>query len=151
MVINCLIGIGLMPFVRNFTHLGGIVYSSLCSPSTMECLSTDFLGIAMTFWNLLRNVLIRFSGLILNVVLIIITTGVPVEFNAGTRLCPSCWYILCVPFPPWAGKDNNWWYCNGCLGVTAGAKLDASRYNLLLTICGGLDGNDGSEEDDVTI
>ena len=132
-VINCLVG--LTPFVDNFTHLGGMVYGFLCGLSTMERLSTDFFGIATTFWTRLRNVFIRFSGLILSVVLIMITTGVLVDFDAGTSPCPSCRYVSCVPFPPWAGEDNKWWYCDDCSRVTADAKLDSSGYYSLSMSC----------------
>ncbi|MBV5345549.1 MAG: hypothetical protein JZU63_08495, partial [Rhodoferax sp.] len=77
----------------------------------------------------------RFSGLILSVVLIMITTGVLVDFDAGTSPCPSCRYVSCVPFPPWAGEDNKWWYCDDCSMVTADAKLDSSGYYSLSMTC----------------
>jgi len=132
-VINCLVG--LTPFVDNFTHLGGMVYGFLCGLSTIERLSTDFFGIATTFWTRLRNVLIRFSGLILSVVLIMITTAVLVENDAGASPCSSCRYVSCVPFPPWAGEDNKWWYCDDCSRITADAKLDdtSGYYSLSMT------------------
>ncbi|KAL3807618.1 hypothetical protein ACHAXA_008628 [Cyclostephanos tholiformis] len=132
-VINCLIG--LTPFVDNFTHLGGMVYGFLCGLSTMERLSTDFFGIATTFWTRLRNILIRFSGLILSVVLIMITTGVLVDLDVGKSPCPGCRYVSCVPFPPWAGEDNKWWYCDDCSKVTADAILDSSGYYSLSMTC----------------
>mmetsp|Transcript_24179 Transcript_24179/g.46303 ORF Transcript_24179/g.46303 Transcript_24179/m.46303 type:complete len:203 (-) Transcript_24179:707-1315(-) len=132
-VINCLIG--LTPFVDNFTHLGGMVYGLLCGLSTIERLSTDFFGIATTFWTRLRNLLIRFSGLILSVVLIMITTALLVENDAGKSPCSSCRYVSCVPFPPWAGEDNKWWYCDDCSRITADAKLDASGYYSLSMTC----------------
>jgi hypothetical protein len=132
-VINCLIG--LTPFVDNFTHLGGMVYGFLCGLSTMERLSTDFFGIAMTFWTRLRNVLIRFSGLILSVVLIMITTGVLVDLDSGKSPCPSCRYVSCVPFPPWAGEDNKWWHCDDCSKVTADAILDSNGFYSLSMTC----------------
>lgn len=103
-VINCLVG--LTPFVDNFTHLGGMVYGFLCGLSTIERLSTDFFGIATSFWTKLRNILLRFSGLIISVVLIMITTAVLVDTDVGKSPCPSCRYVSCVPFPPWAGEDN---------------------------------------------
>jgi hypothetical protein len=64
-----------------------------------------------------------------------ITTGVLVDFDAGTSPCPSCRYVSCVPFPPWAGEDNKWWYCDDCSMVTADAKLDSSGYYSLSMTC----------------
>ena len=132
-VINCLVG--LTPFVDNFTHLGGMVYGFLCGLSTIERLSTDFFGIATTFWGRVRNVLIRFSGLIVSVILILITTAVLVNNDDGKSPCPNCRYLSCVPFPPWAGEDDKWWYCDDCSMVTADAILDSSGYYSLSMSC----------------
>ncbi|KAL9179853.1 hypothetical protein ACHAXT_007823 [Thalassiosira profunda] len=132
-VINCLVG--LTPFVDNFTHLGGMVYGFLCGLSTIERLSTDFFGIATTFWTRLRNVFVRFSGLIISVVLILITTAVLVDMDSGVSPCSNCRYVSCVPFPPWAGEDNKWWYCDDCSRITADAKLDSSGYYSLSMTC----------------
>ena len=133
-VINCLIG--LTPFVDNFTHLGGMVYGFLCGLSTMERLSTGFFGVPTTTWGRVRDVLIRFSGLIISVVLIMITTAVLVDMDVnGPSPCPSCRYLSCVPFPPWAREDKKWWYCDDCSQVTADAKLDPSGYYSLSMTC----------------
>lgn len=133
-VINCLIG--LTPFVDNFTHLGGMIYGFLCGLSTMERLSTGFFGVPTTAWGRARDILIRFSGLIISVVLIMITTSVLADFDAnGPSPCPKCRYVSCVPFPPWAGEENKWWYCDDCSQVTADAKLDSSGYYSLSMTC----------------
>ncbi|KAL7502917.1 hypothetical protein ACHAXN_000788 [Cyclotella atomus] len=131
-VINCLVG--LTPFVDNFTHLGGMIYGFLCGLSTIERLSTDFFGIATTTFAKVRNLIVRFSGLCLSVILIMVTTAVLVESDGVSSPCSGCRYVSCVPFPPWAGEDNKWWYCDDCSRVTADAKLDSSGYyNLSLT------------------
>ena len=132
-IINSLVG--LTPFVDNFTHLGGMVYGFLCGLSTIKRLSTDFFGIATSFWGKLRNILIRFSGLIISVVLIMITTAVLVDNDGGSSPCTSCRYVSCVPFPPWAAEDNKWWYCDDCSRITADAKLDPSGYYSLSMTC----------------
>ncbi|KAL7469309.1 hypothetical protein ACHAXS_009575 [Conticribra weissflogii] len=132
-IINCLVG--LTPFVDNFTHLGGMIYGFLCGLSTIERLSTDFFGIATSFWSKLRNIFIRFAGLILSVVLIMVTTAVLVDSDGFASPCSSCRYVSCVPFPPWAGEDNKWWYCDDCSRVTADAKLDSSGYYSLSLTC----------------
>ncbi|KAL7517394.1 hypothetical protein ACHAWX_002319 [Stephanocyclus meneghinianus] len=132
-VLNCLVG--LTPFVDNFTHLGGMIYGFLCGLSTIERLSTDFFGIATSALTRIRNLFVRFSGLILSVVLIMVTTAVLVESDGGASPCSSCRYVSCVPFPPWAGEDAKWWYCDDCSRVTADAKLDSSGYYSLALTC----------------
>ncbi|KAL3799010.1 hypothetical protein HJC23_005149 [Cyclotella cryptica] len=132
-VINCLVG--LTPFVDNFTHLGGMVYGFLCGLSTIERLSTDFFGIATSTLSRIRNLFVRFSGLLLSVVLIMVTTALLVESDGGASPCSSCRYVSCVPFPPWAGEDAKWWYCDDCSRVTADAKLDSSGYYSLSLTC----------------
>ena len=132
-VINCLVG--LTPFVDNFTHLGGMVYGFLCGLSTIERLSTDFFGIAKSKCERARNVIVRFAGLILSVVLIMITTAVLVDSSGTGSPCINCRYISCVPFPPWANEDNKWWYCDDCARVTADAKLDSRGYYSLAMSC----------------
>jgi len=132
-VINCLVG--LTPFVDNFAHLGGMVYGFLCGLSTIERLSTDFFGIANSKWERARNVIVRFAGLILSVVLIMITTAVLVDSSGTGSPCINCRYISCVAFPPWANEDNKWWYCDDCARVTADAKLDSRGYYSLAMSC----------------
>eukprot|EP00574_Skeletonema_japonicum_P009915 CAMPEP_0201718010 /NCGR_PEP_ID=MMETSP0593-20130828/3609_1 /ASSEMBLY_ACC=CAM_ASM_000672 /TAXON_ID=267983 /ORGANISM="Skeletonema japonicum, Strain CCMP2506" /LENGTH=560 /DNA_ID=CAMNT_0048208189 /DNA_START=251 /DNA_END=1930 /DNA_ORIENTATION=+ len=132
-VINCLVG--LTPFVDNFTHLGGMVYGFLCGLSTIERLSTDFFGIAKSKCEIVRNGIVRFAGLLLSVVLIMITTAVLVDSSGTGSPCINCRYISCVPFPPWANEDNKWWYCDDCARVTADAKLDSKGYYSLAMSC----------------
>lgn len=105
-VINCLVG--LTPFVDNFTHLGGMVYGFMCGLSTIERLPTDFFGIASSCATKFRNIVIRFSGLLLSVVLIMVTTAVLVDSGGGSSPCPGCRYVSCVPFPPWESKWTRW-------------------------------------------
>ena len=38
--------------------------------------------------------------------------------------CKSCMALSCVTFPPWAGEDNKWWYCDDCGAVTADATIN---------------------------
>jgi len=132
-VVNCLVG--LTPFVDNFTHLGGMIYGFLCGLSTIERLSTDFFGVATSRLARIRNLLVRFSGLIISVVLIMVTTALLVESDGVTSPCSGCRYVSCVPFPPWAGEDDKWWYCDDCSRVTADAKLDSSGYYSLSLTC----------------
>jgi hypothetical protein len=107
----------------------------LCGLSTIERLSTDFFGVATSKLSRIRNLLVRFSGLLLSVVLIMVTTALLVESDGGASPCSGCRYVSCVPFPPWAGEDDKWWYCDDCSRVTADAKLDSSGYYSLSLTC----------------
>lgn len=116
-VINCLIG--LTPFVDNFTHLGGMIYGVLCGLSTIEPLAHGFFGLKKfapcSFF-------LRFFGLILSVVGIMVSVAVLVGSDGGSSPCHGCRYVSCVPFPP--GAAEKWWYCDDCEVVSAEANKD---------------------------
>lgn len=115
--LNCVIG--LTPYVDNFTHLGGMVFGFLCGLSTMERLSTDFFGMAQSCFMKTKQVIVRFFGLIVSVIGILIATIILMEGDGQYTPCPSCTWLSCVPFPPWEGTGNKWWYCDDCERVTA--------------------------------
>lgn len=130
-IINCVIG--LTPVVDNFTHLGGFLYGLLCGLSTIEKLAVNFFGLSSgssPFQNA-RNTLLRFMGLIVSVVAIMITTGLLADSDGITSPCHGCRYISCVPFPP---GDDKWWYCDDCDGVQADLFVASSGSGLYTEI-----------------
>jgi len=131
-LINCLIG--LTPFVDNFTHLGGMVYGFLCGLSAIERLPLDFFGKAHSTCSRIRNYSVRFFGLILSVVLIMVSTALLVESDGGSSPCSNCRYVSCVPFPFWAADDRKWWYCDDCDRVKGDVTKDPSGYYDVLTL-----------------
>jgi membrane associated rhomboid family serine protease len=127
-IINCLIG--LTPFVDNFTHLGGMIYGILCGLSTIEPLAQGFFGLRKfapcSFF-------LRFFGLILSVVGIMVSVAVLVGSDGTSNPCHGCRYVSCVPFPP--GAAEKWWHCDDCAVVVAQAhKDDPSNPNLFSTL-----------------
>jgi membrane associated rhomboid family serine protease len=127
-IINCLIG--LTPFVDNFTHLGGMIYGLLCGLSTIEPLAHGFFGLRKfapcSFF-------LRFFGLILSVVGIMVSVAVLVGSDGTSNPCHGCRYVSCVPFPP--GAAEKWWYCDDCAVVSGQAKKDdPSNPNLFSTL-----------------
>jgi membrane associated rhomboid family serine protease len=124
--LNCLIG--LTPFVDNFTHLGGFMYGLCCGLSTIERLAVDFFGLSSGKSSRLRNTLVRFFGLIISVVTIMVTTVLLVQSDGMTSPCHGCRYISCVPFPP--SSDDKWWYCDDCDFVTADLFVAANGSGL---------------------
>ena len=145
-VVNCLVG--LTPFVDNFTHLGGMVYGFLCGLSVIDRLHMDFFGKADGSCARIRNYGVRFFGLILSIVLIMVSTGLLVDSDGGTSPCSGCRYLSCVPMPFWADEDSKWWYCDDCDRVSGDVTRDngTGLYESLLLFC-----PDGEEEVDIDL
>jgi membrane associated rhomboid family serine protease len=117
-IINCLLGF--TPFVDNFTHLGGFLYGFCIAYASLERLASTFFGIRTTKesqWSRLTGMLLRFFGLIVSIIAIMVTTIVLVQSDGVTSPCSGCRYISCVPFPP--NAEEKWWYCDDCDVVTA--------------------------------
>ena len=123
-IINTLIGF--TPFVDNFTHLGGFIYGFFIGFASIERLATGFFGVTPSSlqdggkhrrWSKVKHAIFRYSGLILSVIMIMVTTVILIQSDGVTNPCHGCRYISCVPFPPRA--DDKWWYCDDCDIVTA--------------------------------
>lgn len=91
----------------------------LCGISTMERLSTDFFGIDQTCWSRTKQVVIRFFGLIISIIGIMVAAIILLQGDGETTPCPECTWLSCVPFPPWNAYDDRWWYCDDCGRMTA--------------------------------
>jgi len=113
--VNCLLGF--TPFVDNFTHLGGFMYGFCCGISTIERLAVGFFGVNTDKCSRLGSNFMRFFGLIVSIIAIMVTTVVLVQSDGITSPCHGCRYISCVPFPP--NAEEKWWYCDDCDVVTA--------------------------------
>lgn len=99
--------------------LGGMCYGFLCGISTMERVSSDFFGLSEGFWKKTKHIVVRFFGLIVSLIVIVITLVILLEGDGRTTPCPDCTWLSCVPFPPWEGDTSKWWYCDDCGRVTA--------------------------------
>ncbi len=95
------------------------MYGLLCGLSTMERLPSDFFGMEEGFFVQAKQLIIRFLGLIVSVILIIITAIILLNGDGETAPCPNCVWLSCVPFPPWERDGDKWWYCDDCGRVTA--------------------------------
>jgi len=101
--------IGLTPLVDNFTHLGGMLFGFFCGLSTMERLSKAFFGVETNFCSRVQTFLVRFIGIILSVICIIIAFILLASLKNGTNFsCRWCRYFSCVPFPFWE-TETKWW------------------------------------------
>ena len=106
-ILNILIG--LTPLIDNFTHMGGMLYGFLCGISTMERLSKAFFGVRSNCRSRMQGACVRFTGIIVSVLLVIVTTIILFQSNENYLNCRGCRYVSCVPFPFWADKDEKWW------------------------------------------
>ena len=96
-----------------------MAFGLLCGLSTMERLPTSFFGMEEGCWSQAKQLMIRFLGLIVSVISIIIAAVILLEGDGETTPCPNCTWLSCVPFPPWEDPGSKWWYCDDCGRVTA--------------------------------
>ena len=104
---------------QSLTDLGGMAIGLLCGLSTMERLSSDFFGMEESCWSQTKQIIIRFLGLIIGIIVVVITAVILLEGDGQSNPCPSCTWLSCVPFPPWESQSEKWWYCDDCGRVTA--------------------------------
>lgn len=122
------------PFIDNWSHLGGILYGACCAFSTIEPLAVGFFGVNSTTWGKIRALAVKFCGLIVSVVLIIVTTAWLATSTPGDIPCNKCRYVSCVPFPFFTA--DKWWYCDDCDFVTANLfKNGTTTYQQIELTC----------------
>jgi hypothetical protein len=108
----------LTPVIDNWSHVGGLLYGALCALSTIEPLAVGFFGVHTSTWSKVRTIAIKYGGLIVSLVLILVSTMTLATMPDPTESpCSGCRYISCIPMPPF--KDDKWWYCDDCDFVTA--------------------------------
>jgi len=109
--------IHLLTFATFDATVGGMVIGLLCGLSTMERLPSDFFGMEESCWSQAKQLIFRFLGLIISVIVIIVSAIILLRGDGETTPCPSCTWLSCVPFPP--TSNTKWWYCDDCGRVTA--------------------------------
>jgi hypothetical protein len=116
------------PFIDNWSHLGGIFYGACSAFSAIYAMPVGFFGVdtSNTTWAKIRTFLIKFSGLIVTIVLIFSSTVWLAKSEPGEIPCEGCRYISCVPFPFF--QEDKWWYCDDCDGTSAKLFLENDVY-----------------------
>lgn len=94
-------------------------FGLLCGLSTMDKLPSDFFGMDESWWSRAKQLSVRFLGLIISAIGIIIAAIMLFQSDGTTAPCPNCEWLSCVPFPPWETGGQKWWYCDDCGRVTA--------------------------------
>jgi hypothetical protein len=121
------------PFIDNFSHLGGMLYGACCAFSTIQPLAVGFFGVNSSTLDKIRTFIIKFCGLIVSVVLIMVSTVWLATSDSGESPCSACRYISCVPFPFFA--EDKWWYCDDCDFVTGQLFKNGTFYELVELNC----------------
>lgn len=108
-----------------------MVFGFLCGLSTIERLSVNFFGMEQDCYARSKQIFIRFFGLIISIIGIIVSAIILLRGNGTTSPCPECSRLSCVTFPPWGSSTNKWWYCDDCASVTA-QLVSAPQFHLEL-------------------
>lgn len=117
---------GLIPYIDNFAHLGGLLYAlGLGLPLMEKYGSSGFFGHhrKRTCCRVTRIII-----LLLAVVLYVTTTLLlftqDQRLDKGGRpkpVCHGCRHMSCAPFPFWT--EDKWWHCDSCDRVEANLRF----------------------------
>lgn len=137
-----------------WVDLGGMAIGLLCGLSTIERLPSDFFGMEENCWSQTKQIVFRFLGVIISVISIIVTAIILLEGDGQTTPCTSCTWLSCVPFPPWEGPGEKWWYCDDCGRVSAEIVQSPSLHLQLdcpggTNVAVGLDSNEAIDREEL--
>ena len=68
---------------------------------------------------------VRFFGIIVTFFVMVTSFLILMGGDGETSPCNACKAISCVPFPPWNGPTDKWWYCDDCAVVSADARVNS--------------------------
>ena len=117
-----LLGLGLIPYVDNFAHLGGLAYGFFFGMLFVRQLYTghNFESPAKGYYFLMG--VSRTVYVIVGLFFFMSTFGMLIRGFDGNVLCPWCRYMSCAPMPFWADSEEDlWWRCDPC--ATASGRL----------------------------
>jgi membrane associated rhomboid family serine protease len=115
------LALGLMPFLDNFAHIGGLLTGFFCGFGVLVSNRYSYYGELKrrkTYQVVLQICSVIITPLFVVAGLFLLYYGVGGGLPAS-QWCPACKYLSCVPFPP---GDNPWWTCDAC--SDSGVKAD---------------------------
>jgi membrane associated rhomboid family serine protease len=115
------LALGLMPFLDNFAHIGGLITGFFCGFGVLVSNRYSYYGELKrrkTYQVVLQICSVIITPLFVVAGLFLLYYGVGGGLSAS-QWCPACKYLSCVPFPP---GDNPWWTCDAC--SDSGVKAD---------------------------
>ena len=108
--------IGLLPFVDNFCHVGGMVFGFLLGVGVLRRVTFTFFGFNRTGFQKFFSMLAKAWGIIILTILLAFTTTWLFQFSDGyTTACHGCRYVNCLSLPFWGAPNEKWWYCDDCV------------------------------------
>ena len=113
------LSLGLLPFLDNFSHIGGFISGI--------CMGIPLLGLYRT--SPYRNKLTIFKVSFCSLIIIIGLSLFLFLSNSNINdMCPWCKYLSCIPFPP--GEGVKWWDCDTCV-KSVGEIINGNNLTIL--------------------
>jgi len=102
--------LGLLPFLDNFAHIGGLVCGCVLGLGLLVQTRYYYSGVkkgkrAYQIALMLCSAIV-FPGLLVS--------AYTVFFTVGSIDCDWCQYVSCVPLPPGVPYNDRWWNCDNC-------------------------------------
>jgi hypothetical protein len=102
--------LGLMPFLDNYAHLGGLSCGCVLGLAVLVQTRYYYSGVKKRK-RMYQIVLMVISSFVLPAMFI---AGYCVLFISGPVQCDWCVYVSCVPMPPNYPYAQRWWNCDSC-------------------------------------
>jgi len=108
--------LGLLPFIDNFCHVGGMIFGMLFGVGTIQRVDFGFFGFTKSCFQKFLTFLMKSWGIIITLALLVFVTTWLFEFSNGyTTVCHGCRYVSCVSMPFWVDINERWWHCDDCM------------------------------------
>ena len=124
------LALGLLPFIDNFCHLGGLVFGMLFGIASLQRVEFGFFGFKKSCFQKFLTFIRKTWGLLVTLCLLVFSTVWLFEFSDGyTTVCHGCRYVNCVSMPFWYDINDRWWHCDDCMTTFGTASyLDGRGY-----------------------
>jgi hypothetical protein len=101
--------LGLVPFLDNFAHVGGLICGFICGLTLLvhERYTADGERKGRKNYQLCLQAL---SVIVLPVIILVMLLVLFLQVEAA-KWCEWCAYVSCVPMPPGVPVDERWWDC----------------------------------------
>jgi hypothetical protein len=130
------LALGLLPFIDNFCHLGGLVFGMLIGIASLQRVEFGFFGFKKSCFQKFLTFIRKTWGIIVTLCLLVFSTVWLFEFSDGyTTVCHGCRYVNCVSMPFWYDINDRWWHCDDCMSTYGTANYLENRgyYEVELT------------------